>query len=884
MTLQIDELCRQTNLKKLRESMKQLPSDLETYFQNAFSRIEARTNNDRQLAKKALSYIFCAKRPLTLLELQHVLSVEFGDTRLDASKFDDPEVIEEVCTGLIRIDESSGSVGLVHNTLQEYLERHQEHFIVEYEVEFTKACLTYLSYEDFGSGSCTNNERLEERLQEYRFVHYASLNCGVHFSKNQQHSELLKLLFTFLGDNRKLASCVQVLYVPEHKSKDWYDRFPKHFGALHMAAYWGLKEIIDALLKEHVEINSKDSYGMSALHLTAACGHQSSADVLLAKGAALNLQNNRGETPLILACKHGHQSVVKVLLDSRVDVFITDQEGWPAFDWAVVGGHSQIVKTLQDHLNPTTTFPYMSARALYLAADEGHHEILQLLVDGGFDVNAQDYLGSSALDFAAPPGRISAVRTLLRNGASVNSRDYYGNSVMHWAIRHPAILQLLLDAGADVEASNHLGQTPLLWVAQEGLLESAIFLVEQNADINVQDIYGFSPLHRAALRDQVSMVKFLLTKGADPNTKDKLGWTALHIATIKEYDDIVQILLSVTTQGHLILTWATSVTKDSMNKAFFGEVLENKAEASTVVTGLRLAIQEGQLSRALDLLAKGADINAMDAVAGTALLMAAWRRNFEAVKMLLENGANVNLCGLDRLTPLHFAARSGEIAILQLLLAYGANANADAFSWTAALLAAERGDSEMVAFLVENGASVDGTDYHGRSLLHWAAKFGDLRTIRILSDQKVDLNTHDRWGRTPLMWAVENDQEAVVDLLLSLGADASRKSNHGITTLHVAAFCGLELMAKRILRTTVDTEAEAIWRDDASVRAYDAGIRGTVHQNLSDFLNQKMQETVDRACLPKQVRQGLTACQLARELGYFRVVDILNPSGKEVNE
>ncbi len=75
------------------------------------------------------------------------------------------------------------------------------------------------------------------------------------------------------------------------------------------------------------------------------------------------------------------------------------------------------------------------------------------------------------------------------------------------------------------------------------------------------------------------------------------------------------------------------------------DIAEKKAEGSTVLTGLRAAVQERHISRLQVLLEEGVDINIKDVGGWTALILAAENGDKEAVQLLLRNGANVNISG-----------------------------------------------------------------------------------------------------------------------------------------------------------------------------------------------------------------------------------------------
>jgi hypothetical protein len=73
-------------------------------------RIEKQDMDSQQLAKDVLSWIVCAKRPLTTSELQHALAVEASDDELDEDNLPLVEDMVSVCAGLVTVDEESGII------------------------------------------------------------------------------------------------------------------------------------------------------------------------------------------------------------------------------------------------------------------------------------------------------------------------------------------------------------------------------------------------------------------------------------------------------------------------------------------------------------------------------------------------------------------------------------------------------------------------------------------------------------------------------------------------------------------------------------------------------------------------------------------------------
>lgn len=889
----------------VRENVNALPTGVYATYEDDIKRIEEQSEEDSQLAKRALSYIFCARRLLNVEELRHALAVGAEDTELDETAFPETETLLNVSAGLIRIDQNSSTIRLVHYTLQEYLENNSGKLVPDPEVEMARTCLTYLSFDVFGNGPCIDEEALDQRLQVYQFLDYASHNWGHHAVENQLH-ERMGLILTFLEDDQKLSCFVQVLHRAPRRTNYWQDRFPMQFGPLHVSAYWGLDEIL-TLFGKCIDVNSQDSYGATALQIAAKHGHESVMRLLLKNEASINIENKNGETALYWAARNGHKTAVELLLISEANVLTKDNEGWSALDWAVTGGKSDIVKELLEHGVDTESDG--RNQALYLAAGEGHEDTVQMLLDNGADVNAKDWIGSTALDWAAPGGHERTVRALLRNGSNLNSRDAYENTALHWAVQHETIIQLLLENGADVNAKNDCGQTALCWAARDGPVAVAQLLVKHTADVDIQDRYGCTALHGAALRGREAMLHLLLKQGADPNAKDKDGWTSLHAAALKRHKGVVQVLLEKVDNGQAILDWVALQQEDTNKRALLMDIAERKVEGSTVLTGLRAAVQERHMSRLQILLEEGADVNGKDVGGWTALILAAENGDKEAVQQLLRNGADVNISGGREWPALHWASKSGKEAVVQLLVDNGADINASKNGWTSILLAAKKGYMSIVQSLVENGADVNTEDHHGRRVLHWVARHGETTMVWLLLDKGANFNAVDRWGRTALIWAIENKQQAVALLLLAIGADVEVKTRDGSTALHLAAFMreevivqqllkrgasveamtrdeftalhvaalvGCEAVVQQLLGRGADVEAKARWREAENSEEHDDGVADTAKVKLlSKHLHQLLLDQRIVTNVEAEAQQELTARELAGSGGHIMVQRLL---------
>jgi hypothetical protein len=136
---------------------------LDKAYKDVMEIINGQQPGFRRLAEKVLSWITYAKRPLTTSELQHALAVVVGDSKLDEDNLERAERMVSVCAGLVTIDEESGIIRLVHYTTQEYFEQTQRRWFPDAEAHITTTCVTYLSFDEFGSGIC-HPPRLVQRV------------------------------------------------------------------------------------------------------------------------------------------------------------------------------------------------------------------------------------------------------------------------------------------------------------------------------------------------------------------------------------------------------------------------------------------------------------------------------------------------------------------------------------------------------------------------------------------------------------------------------------------------------------------------------------------------------------------------------------------------
>jgi hypothetical protein len=336
---------------------------LNAAYNEAIQRIDGQLDGDKERAKKVLSWITYARRPLTTTELCCALAVERGETELDPESIPDVEDLLSVCAGLVVVDRESAVIRLVHYTTQEYFERVRDTWNPYASLQIASTCLTYLSFHLFETGGCSSDEDFEERLQESKFLDYAAKHWGEHVATVE--NKVYAMVCLFLSDDCLVSSATQVLLAPTYKYRGYSQEYTRDSTGAHLAARFGLSVCLETLLlhkgqERKAEVTKKDSEGQTLLYLAAENGHYLTAKILIDKGAEVNAQGGRYGNALQAASARGHEAVVKLLLEQGAKV---NAQG---------GGYGN---------------------ALQAASEAGHEAVVKLLLEQGAKVNVQD--GSS---------------------------------------------------------------------------------------------------------------------------------------------------------------------------------------------------------------------------------------------------------------------------------------------------------------------------------------------------------------------------------------------------------------------------------------------------------------------------------------------------------
>jgi ankyrin repeat protein len=184
---------------------------------------------------------------------------------------------------------------------------------------------------------------------------------------------------------------------------------------IYAAAIVGHTDKIAAFLKQDKKlINAKDNGGKAALHWAALYGQKQVVELLLAEKAEVNVLDETGFTPLHWAAMFNKSDVVQVLLTNKADFNLKVQKfGWTPLRLAVIHGHLATAEALLNggadpNVKDTENIPL-----LHQAVIRGKKEMVELLLAKKADVNAKDVDGETALDEAVELGK-KEIADLLR--------------------------------------------------------------------------------------------------------------------------------------------------------------------------------------------------------------------------------------------------------------------------------------------------------------------------------------------------------------------------------------------------------------------------------------------------------------------------------------
>ena len=424
----------------MRRTLDELPESLDETYERVLQEIK-KPNQD--FARRLLSCLVAAIRPLRVEELTEVLAVDYDDEegipRLKPNwRWEDQEqALLTSCSSLIAIVESNGSrvVQFSHFSVKEFLTSARlatssgdvllYHIALEpAHTILAQACMSALLQSD---------DRVEQNgvknccpLSRYAAEHWVA-----HAKYGNAPSCLRKAMeYLFDLDKPYFAAWRQLHDIDtEPRGSMFYQFAPWSMSRsdavpLYYAALCGFQDLVESLILKYPQhVNASGGYFVIPLVAALAGEHFQIAKILHDNGAHPNVRGNVDVTPLHSAAHYGHPQVVQVLLEYKADVNARTTSGeTPLHYLSVANGVSS---------RNLSQLPIVS----------------RSLLEHGADINAPRDGLSTPLHDAVRDGTVEVVRVLLEHGASVGAEDTWGQTPFQVA-KDTDIIKLLSEHSA----------------------------------------------------------------------------------------------------------------------------------------------------------------------------------------------------------------------------------------------------------------------------------------------------------------------------------------------------------------------------------------------------------------------------------------------------
>lgn len=564
---------------------------------------------------------------------------------------------------------------------------------------------------------------------------------------------------------------------------------------------------------------TKSKNGLNAFHIAIKNGNKEIVQLLVVYPQLLEVKTPDGDTPLILSARFGYLQICIILLAACADYSAVDKRGKNAFLVATERNKQNVADFLR--IIAYGTQKYRGKIFFHAAVIMGESAHVQILLKANKRLlELEDEYGNTPLFQALREEHNSISRILIAAGANLSKKGKKENA-LHIAVQmgNSEIVYLILKANIElIESLDEYGNTPLILCADSagGILrpglkwgykgpekikrcfgEICVMLLEAGANINAKNKEGMTPLEiiqkyeawEKDFGDDFSDYKKVCQALTRATVEyNKIEWpNAIHRAIRDGDNRLLQqaiqqephLINSTNKRGYTPLMWAAYYGKLEACKI----LLQAKADVNLISLNkrnvLHLAIagkgdpKVVQFFASFEHLRDSKDANEGD----TPLILAAWYGQRENCEILLNAGAKVRIKNNKGEDALSIARGKKKEAIVKLLEEH---LNKTSSSVHPTL------KRYSMAFY-----SIDTAITEGRKPILKAMKEGNIESFQALIDQRKDLiNSIDENGNTFLMLAAYGGNTAVCKILLTAGANVELTNALGQNVLHQAATSG----------------------------------------------------------------------------------------------
>lgn len=263
--------------------------------------------------------------PLSIQELRHALAIRCGRTttlRILQEHMLRIRYIVGLSGGLCTLDQNGGTITFTHPTVQEYLIGKKPDLFPNLEADRCRACLAYLSLDEFKAGACTSRAEWDARLESFPFLEYAARNwCeirGLTSTWDQVNNEIEDDIVGVLSHEGLVANLAQV----NAYSRGWMTGtniyIPRTTGLI-VAMEFNLLGVMKRLCASGVDVNVHSETGQTALDL-AVTAEPPYVELLLQHGAKVTDETGRSALRIVEGLPrrrlNGGDRIVNMLLEA----------------------------------------------------------------------------------------------------------------------------------------------------------------------------------------------------------------------------------------------------------------------------------------------------------------------------------------------------------------------------------------------------------------------------------------------------------------------------------------------------------------------------------------------------------------------------------------